>query len=93
MDKINEYISASDNCIKLSTIHRAKGLEADRVFILNFNELPYFKPNQKYWEREQEQNLKYVAVTRAMEELYLVKSEKIDDIKKEASLFDEFIIT
>jgi ATP-dependent exoDNAse (exonuclease V) beta subunit len=59
---------------------------------LNFNDLPHFKPNQKPWERIQEQNLKYVAITRALNELYLVKSEKIDDIKKEASLFDEFLI-
>ena len=89
--KIKEFISADDNNIKLSTIHRAKGLEARRVFILNFNDLPHFKPNQKSWERVQEQNLKYVAITRAMEELYLVKSEKVDDIKKEANLFDEFV--
>jgi len=90
--KIKDYISATDNCIKLSTIHRAKGLEAKRVFILNFNDLPHFKPNQKPWERIQEQNLKYVAITRALNELYLVKSEKVDDLKKEASLFDEFLI-
>jgi superfamily I DNA/RNA helicase len=90
--KIKDFISSPDNCIKLSTIHRAKGLEAERVFILNFNELPYFKPNQKPWERLQEQNLKYVAITRALNELYLVKSEKQDDIKKNASLFDEFVI-
>jgi superfamily I DNA/RNA helicase len=90
--KIKDFISASDNCIKLSTIHRAKGLEARRVFILNFDELPHFKPNQKPWERIQEQNLKYVAITRALNELYLVKSEKHGDIKKDASLFDEFVI-
>jgi len=88
--KIKDYISAADNCIKLSTIHRAKGLEARRVFILNFDDLPHFKPNQKHWERIQEQNLKYVAITRALEELYLVKSEKVGDIKKEANLFDQF---
>jgi len=92
LKKIKEFISASDNCVKLSTIHRAKGLEAERVFILNFDELPYFKPNQKYWENLQEENLKYVAITRAMRELYLVRSEKRDYIQKEASLFDEFVI-
>jgi superfamily I DNA/RNA helicase len=90
--KIKDFISSPDNCIKLSTIHRAKGLEAQRVFILNFNDLPYFRPNQKPWEKIQEQNLKYVAITRTLNELYLVKSEKQDDIKKNASLFDEFMI-
>jgi ATP-dependent exoDNAse (exonuclease V) beta subunit len=59
---------------------------------LNFNDLPHFKPSQKPWERRQEQNLKYVAITRAINELYLVKSEKIEDIKKESSLFDELVI-
>ena len=92
LHKIREYMSASGNCIKLSTIHRAKGLEAQRVFILNFDELPHFKPSQKHWESLQEKNLKYVAITRAMKELYLVKSEKKNVIQKEASLFDEFII-
>jgi hypothetical protein len=90
--KIKDFITATDNCIKLSTIHRAKGLEAKRVFILNFDDLPHLKPNQKYWEKIQEQNLKYVAITRALNDLYLVKSDKIETIRKEASLFDEFII-
>jgi superfamily I DNA/RNA helicase len=90
--KIRDFITATDDCIKLSTIHRAKGLEAKRVFILNFDDLPVYKPNQKNWERIQEENLKYVAITRTLNDLFLVKSEKIEVIKKEASLFDEFII-
>jgi len=89
--KIRDFITATDDCIKLSTIHRAKGLEAIRVFILNFDDLPHYKPTQKQWERIQEQNLKYVAITRALNDLYLVKSEKIETMKKEASLFDEFM--
>ena len=89
--RIKDFISAGDNCIKLSTIHRAKGLEARRVFILNFDDLPHVKPNQKPWEIIQEQNLKYVAITRALDELYLVKSEKTEVIKKEANLFDEYV--
>jgi superfamily I DNA/RNA helicase len=89
--KIRDFISATDDCIKLSTIHRAKGLEANRVFILNFDDLPVFKANQKEWERTQEENLKYVAITRALNDLYLVKSEKIEVIRKEASLFDEYL--
>jgi superfamily I DNA/RNA helicase len=89
--KIKDFITATENSIRLSTIHRAKGLEAKRVFILNFDDLPHFKPSQKPWEKIQEKNLKYVAITRALNDLFLVKSEKKDAIKKEASLFDEFI--
>lgn len=58
--------------ITLSTIHRAKGLEADRVFIILPNTLPLKWKGQKEWEKVQEMNLKYVAITRAKKELYFV---------------------
>lgn len=55
------------NGIILSTVHKAKGLEADRVFIIRPDLLPMkvFKP----WQAEQEKNLHYVAITRAKNEL------------------------
>ncbi|WP_430967363.1 UvrD-helicase domain-containing protein [Spongiimicrobium sp. 2-473A-2-J] len=87
--KINEYISEKENPITLSTIHTAKGLEANRVFILDFEKLPLKRPEQKEWEKIQENNLKYVAITRAKEELFLVSSEKIQEQKDEGSLFDD----
>lgn len=49
----------------LSTIHRAKGLEADRVFILKPEKLPLRWKNQQDWQFSQELNLLYVALTRA----------------------------
>jgi superfamily I DNA/RNA helicase len=55
--------------IILSTIHKAKGREWDTVYLLGRNTLmpsPYAK--QK-WELEQENNLAYVAITRAKREL------------------------
>lgn len=54
--------------VRLSTIHRAKGLEADNVSILSpeLIPLPYAKTQ---WERDQERNLAYVAVTRAKRNL------------------------
>jgi len=55
-----------------STIHKAKGLEADRVFIYRPDLLP-FPFAKKDWELEQEMNLKYVALTRARHELYFVE--------------------
>ena len=58
-----------DDAIKISTIHRAKGLENERVFILEYNKLPV--PRIREWEKEQERNLHYVAVTRPISELYL----------------------
>ncbi len=85
---IKDYISATSNAIKLSTIHRAKGLENDRVFILNYDELPFTRLNQKDWERTQELNLKYVAITRALKELFLIENKKIEVCESEESLFD-----
>lgn len=65
ISKINEIFSNDDNDgVMLSTIHKAKGLEADNVYILNNNLIPskYAKQN---WEIEQERNLEYVALTRS----------------------------
>lgn len=54
-----------------STIHRAKGAEHDTVYILRPDLIPH-PLAAKDWQREQEQNLKYVAITRARENLYYV---------------------
>lgn len=59
----------SEDAVKLSTIHRAKGLENKRVFILNYDQLPL--SGNLDWVRIQERNLHYVAVTRAKETLFL----------------------
>ena len=59
----------NEDAIKLSTIHRAKGLENRRVFILNYDSLPL--SGNLEWVRIQERNLHYVAVTRAKETLFL----------------------
>lgn len=58
--------------IKLSSIHKAKGLEARRVFILQPKGIGPRTDKMKPWELEQESNLRYVAITRAIEELIFV---------------------
>jgi superfamily I DNA/RNA helicase len=50
--------------VTLSTVHRAKGLEAERVFILEPENLPFVWRNQQDWQYQQEVNLAYVAYTR-----------------------------
>lgn len=62
--------------ITLSTVHRAKGLENSRVFIIYPEKLPLVWKNQTASQAEQEMNLRYVAITRAQSELYFVKTEK-----------------
>ena len=87
--KIKLYVSEKINPIVISTIHSAKGLESDRVFILEYSKLPLKRDEQKDWEIIQEINLKYVAVTRAKEILYQVYSESLEEIEEEGSLFDD----
>ncbi|MGB8190628.1 MAG: 3'-5' exonuclease, partial [Chitinophagaceae bacterium] len=87
--KIEKLISGGENAVKLSTIHRAKGLENDSVFILDYNKLPFYRDGQKDWELKQERNLKYVALTRTRKNLYLVNSDDVLDVEEDGSLFDE----
>ncbi|WP_268123863.1 UvrD-helicase domain-containing protein [Roseivirga pacifica] len=74
--KIESIFSEDTDGILLSSIHKSKGLEADRVFILGDELMPLKKAELK-WEREQEENLMYVAYTRAKTELIFIND--IDD--------------
>lgn len=62
--------------VKLSTIHKAKGLEWPEVLILDPQLMPS-KYAQQAWELQQEANLNYVAVTRAQQVLHYCTSEAI----------------
>lgn len=70
--------------IVLSTIHKAKGLENDNIFIL----CPELIPSQfatQEWQLQQENNLMYVAITRAKSKLIYISDykETIENYKKE----------
>jgi DNA helicase II / ATP-dependent DNA helicase PcrA len=58
--------------VRVCTTHRAKGLEAQRVFVMDEANIGELRQEQQAWERQQEQNLRYVALTRAKETMYLV---------------------
>lgn len=64
--------SARD-AVNLSSIHKSKGLEANRVFMLDIEGAycpsPYAKTD---WQRVQERNLRYVEITRAKHTLVKV---------------------
>jgi len=57
--------------ITLCTVHKSKGLEWKRVIILGWTEYMPSKFARKEWQALQEQNLQYVAVTRAQDILVL----------------------
>jgi DNA helicase-2/ATP-dependent DNA helicase PcrA len=52
------------NAVVLGTVHRTKGLEGYRVYVLEPGKMPH-PMAKKEWERAQELNILYVAVTRA----------------------------
>ena len=60
--------------IALSTIHKAKGLEADNVYVACKSLMPS-KSAKKDWEINQEYNLMYVAYTRAKNTLGFICEE------------------
>lgn len=71
-EAIEEIFSDDRESITLSTIHRAKGLEADRVAILEHESLGLARAGAREWQAEQERNLAYVAITRAKSVLFEV---------------------
>jgi superfamily I DNA/RNA helicase len=68
------FDEAAGQCV-LATIHKAKGLEANRVYWLNSSQCPAKWATQP-WQQQQERNLCYVAVTRAKSELLLIEERK-----------------
>jgi len=100
-DRIETIFSDDNPGILLSSVHKAKGLESKRVFILKPDLMPHPLAKQE-WERDQEKNIEYVAYTRALEELYIVhegivtndyptpeeESEFIDSVLGEAYKYD-----
>lgn len=75
-DRIENVFAESADGVCLSTIHKAKGLEANNVYILCKTLMPSRLATQD-WEKEQEQNLMYVAYTRAKYKLGLVSETEI----------------
>ena len=66
----------SKNLVTLCTAHRSKGREWDRVFLLGRNlYMPSVYARQQ-WQQDQENNLIYVAITRAKETLVYVDVTK-----------------
>jgi len=83
INAIEELFGKTSAPITLSTIHRAKGMEWDRVFFLNQKLIPsiwavkaYDKDPERYeWMMQEERNLRYVGVTRAKKQLTYITTE------------------
>jgi superfamily I DNA/RNA helicase len=83
VDKLKAIFSDDTDGICLSTIHKSKGLEADRVYIIHSDLMPS-KYAKQDWEKEQEKNLEYVAITRAKSVLgYITDFDAYKDIESQ----------
>jgi len=74
IETIEELFKDKSNAVVLATVHRSKGLEAECVYWLNYDYVS--KWARKEWQQKQEQNLRYVAASRAKQELVLIPSPK-----------------
>lgn len=77
--KLRTYFDKANSNLILSSIHKSKGLEYDRVFIINLNknEFPMIIGNSDYDKKlEEERRVMYVAMTRAKTELHLLAIKK-----------------
>lgn len=83
-----EKIRLEREAVTISTLHSVKGLEYERVYILNVNEgtIPYHKAVLDA-DMEEERRMFYVGMTRAKEQLHLYSIKERFGKKQEISRF------
>lgn len=94
LDNLKELLknaSSSNSNISISTIHSAKGLEYDNVFIMDLidGEFPQKSILNSFDEKllEEERRLFYVAMTRAKKRLFLFTIKERNNLPVEPSIF------
>jgi DNA helicase-2/ATP-dependent DNA helicase PcrA len=73
-----DEINQDNDAVHLMTVHSAKGLEFQTVFILGLEEglFPHSRSTVSPHELEEERRLMYVGLTRAKEKVYLLYTEQ-----------------
>ncbi len=90
-------VISNQSSVNLMTIHLAKGLEFNKVFVAGCNEglLPHNRSLKNAWEVEEERRLMYVAMTRAMKELFLsfydIPSRFLGEVPEELVKFESLV--
>jgi DNA helicase-2/ATP-dependent DNA helicase PcrA len=69
--------------ISLMTLHNAKGLEFDHVFITGLEDglIPHYKSQSEEHQYEEERRLLYVGITRARKKLFLTYAQQRDVLR------------
>lgn len=78
MEKEDDSETAMVNKVTLITLHSAKGLEFNTVFMVGMEEglLPHSNSQDSNNELEEERRLCYVGITRAKQKLFLVRANR-----------------
>lgn len=84
VEEIKSLAIPSGECsVRILTMKKAKGLQADYVFIVGMENNILPRENARDVDKEEDSRLLYVSMTRAKKELYLLHSETRDrDITK-----------
>lgn len=72
--EIDNYFKESEEGVKFSTIHRAKGQEADCVFVIK-PKTRFYRSGDPDWQKQQEENIRYVMLTRSKGTLVLMPED------------------
>ncbi|MCR5468665.1 MAG: ATP-dependent helicase [Lachnospiraceae bacterium] len=90
MEKEKNRDKTDKDAVELLTFHSAKGLEYEKVFIIDVNEevVPY-KKAVLLQDIEEERRMLYVGITRAINEVTICYSSKIHGKEADASRFVE----
>ncbi len=75
ISRIESLFDSTKPGVELATVHKAKGLEWEQVYILDRATKMPSPWARRAWQKQQETNLIYVAITRSQGELYDIETD------------------